>query len=274
MSQLDISKIYIDTRFRASGDETDFTVELPRVFNVPPNTTCWIDDIVIPVSWSSIDSRNNMCYVRFNCGNFQRDTEFAFTPGNYTGAEFQSALSVKLNQSSKTFVAELIFTCVYDLNENILKITITDPRSSSEKSTNPCFFEILNDQRVKDHKKIHSPNTINNIIRNTTTKILTDAGVYSCYIDLYGTRNLYLTSSALSSYDTVSNFGNDTIVKKIPCGANYNQLIVLNSGSVIDGMDVSKRTLRILDFKLVDTNFKTIPLRGNHFSFSIIFKKR
>lgn len=274
MSQLDISKIYIDTRFRTSGDETDFTVELPRVFNVPPNTTCWIDDLVIPVSWSSIDSRNNMCYVRYTCGNFQRDSEFAFTEGNYTGAEFIVALSTKLNLSSKTFTAELTFNCTYDVNENTIKIKITDPRDSTAKIANPCFFEILTDKQVTELKKIYSPNTINTIIRNIKHITLTDASEYSCYIDLFNTRNLYLISSALSSYDTVSNFGNDTIIKKIPCNAPYNSLITLNSGSVIDGMDVSKRTLRILDFKLVDTNFKKIPLRGNHFSFSIIFKKR
>ncbi len=71
------------------------------------------------------------------------------------------------------------------------------------------------------------------------------------------------------SYDTVSNFGMDTIIKKIPCTAGYNKMIFQSSGSTLDGLDVSKRTLRFLDFKLDDSNFRPIPLQGNHFSFSM-----
>ena len=68
--KLDIQKIYIDTRFRTknSKSETDFSVELPRSFNVPDGVTTYIDDIVIPVSWSTIDERNHNCYVAFACG--------------------------------------------------------------------------------------------------------------------------------------------------------------------------------------------------------------
>ena len=65
----DIQKIYIDTRFRTknSKSETDFSIELPRSFNVPNGVTAYIDDIVIPVSWSTIDERNRNCYVAFAC---------------------------------------------------------------------------------------------------------------------------------------------------------------------------------------------------------------
>ena len=35
----------------------------------------------------------------------------------------------------------------------------------------------------------------------------------NCYLDLHGMRNLCLISSALSNYDTNSNFNQDTIVK-------------------------------------------------------------
>ena len=87
------------------------------------------------------------------------------------------------------------------------------------------------------------------------------------YRFVFQTRNLYLTSSALASYDTVSNFGIDTINLKIPCTAKYNQMITQSSGSTLDGLDVSKRTLLFIDFKLVDSSFRTVPLKGNHFSF-------
>ena len=123
-------------------------------------------------------------------------------------------------------------------------------------------------------KTRENPDTINTIIRNTAQTIITEGRPYICYLDLFNTRNLYLTSSALASYDTISNFGNDTIIKKIPCTTGYNTMLVIQSGSTLDGLDVSKRSLRFIDFKLVDSSFRTIPLQGNHFSFSIVFTQK
>ena len=62
-----MQKIYIDSRFRTanSKSETDFNIELPRSFNVPDGVVAHIDDIVVPVSWSTIDERNNIAYVCF-----------------------------------------------------------------------------------------------------------------------------------------------------------------------------------------------------------------
>ena len=59
--KLDIAKIYIDSRFttKKSKSDSDFSIELPRSFNVPDGVVAHIDDIVIPVSWSTVDERNN-----------------------------------------------------------------------------------------------------------------------------------------------------------------------------------------------------------------------
>ncbi len=65
-----MQKIYIDSRFRTanSASESDFTVELPRSFNVPDGVVAHIDDIVIPVSWRTVDSRNNLMSIEFIMG--------------------------------------------------------------------------------------------------------------------------------------------------------------------------------------------------------------
>jgi hypothetical protein len=62
---LDIRKFYIDTRFKAidSKSDSEFFIELPRSLNVPDNCICYIDDIVIPVIWSTIDARNTKLYM-------------------------------------------------------------------------------------------------------------------------------------------------------------------------------------------------------------------
>ncbi len=114
-------------------------------------------------------------------------------------------------------------------------------------------------------------NTINTIIRNTTQTLITETEPDTCYLALFQTRNLYLTSSALASYDTVSNFGIDTIIHTTLCATGYNKLLTQSSGSTLDGLDVSKRPVRFIDFRLVESSFRTIPLQSNRFSLSIIF---
>ena len=277
-----MQKIYIDSRFRTanSKSESDFNVELPRSFNVPDGVVAHIDDIVIPVSWNMIDERNNTAYIAFSCGGTEVEYDLTFVEGNYDGFGFADTLAAFLNTSVIGFthagyVIEPVFVCAYDLRTNNLTISLTDnsDRSGAAKTFAPFQLVFFTDEYLAADGR-SARNTINTIIRNTTRTIITQEAPYKCYIDLFATRNLYLTSSALCSYDTVSNFGMDTKITKIPCAARYNEMIFQSSGSTLDGLDVSKRTLRFLDFKLVDSSFRTIPLQGNHFSFSIVFQQK
>lgn len=281
--KLDITKIYVDTRYRTknSKSETDFNVELPRSFNIPDGVIAHIDDIVLPVSWSTIDERNNTAYIAFSCVGTISEFVFDFLSQNYDGAMFASMLKDYLQTAVHGFthagvVIEPVFTCAYDAGENLLTISFVDNslRSDLVKELAPFGLVFYTDEYLTTESKLSQPTTINTIIRNTERTIITQAKPYTCYLDLFQTRNLYLCSSALASYDIVSNFGMDTIIKKIPCAAGYNKLLVQSSGSTLDGLDVSKRTLRVIDFKLVDSNFRTIPLQGNHFSFSIVFVQK
>jgi hypothetical protein len=275
--KLDMRKIYIDSRFRTanSKSESDFNVELPRSFNVPDGVVAHIDDIVIPVSWKTIDERNNKCYVAFGgVGAGVRESNFAFVPGNYDGAAFATSLAAGLNTAIVGYSVVPVFSCVHDIKENTLKISFVDPRTPLIKAAAPFILEFYTDAFLAGRSK-EPANSINTIIGNMEQDTLVKEDTpYLCYIDLFNTRNLYLTSSALCSYDTVSNFGLDTIIKKIPCTGGYNKMIFQSTGSTIDGLDVSKRTLRYLDFRLVDSSFRTVSLQGNHFSFSIVFEQK
>ena len=273
-----MTKIYIDSRFRTanSKSESDFNVELPRSFNVPDGVVAHIDDIVIPVSWTTIDERNRNGYVRMYSGSTVVDSTFTLVVQNYNGAQFATELSSKLNYAILLVSPLIEFTVIYDHAENMMGIGLVDARTAALQLSNPFNLEFLTDEKIITDPalRIADPRSINCIIRNTKQTFINDATPYTCYLDLFNTRNLYLTSSALCSYDTVSNFGVDTIIKKIPCTASYNHMIFQSSGSTLDGLDVSKRTLRFLDFKLVDSSFRAIPLQGNHFSFSIVFQQK
>jgi hypothetical protein len=119
---------------------------------------------------------------------------------------------------------------------------------------------------------------MNQIIRLTKTTLIkhTPSGdfIYYTNIDLHTTIHLYLHSSVLGSYDTLSNFNMDTIIKTISVRANYNELIFDNSMAGFDYLDVPRRSFQRIDFRLTDSYGNTIKLNNSHWSLSIIFQKR
>jgi hypothetical protein len=65
---LDIKKVYVDTRWRTSDSKssTDFSIELPRSFTIPDNVVAYIDDIVLPVSFPTVDEKHNILHFQMN----------------------------------------------------------------------------------------------------------------------------------------------------------------------------------------------------------------
>jgi len=69
---------------------------------------------------------------------------------------------------------------------------------------------------------------------------------------LHPINNLYLTSSNLGSYDTISAFGSNNVIKKIPITADYGFMIVDQLVSPGDYLNCSNTTLSTLEFHLRD----------------------
>ena len=57
-----IRRIYIDNRLRSSGTGSDFTIELPRSFEVPDQTFAFIDSVLVPNGCPTIHESNNRLY--------------------------------------------------------------------------------------------------------------------------------------------------------------------------------------------------------------------
>ena len=116
---------------------------------------------------------------------------------------------------------------------------------------------------------------MNGILRiGKSSYLLGEASPYKSYIDLFTTRNLYITSSCLASYNIISNFSNDVIIKKVAVKAGYSQMLFDSADAGYDFLDVSKRTLSRIDFKLQDSYGNNIDLRNNHWSFSLVFQEK
>ena len=267
---LDIKKVYIDTRYKTedSNSHSDFFIELPRTLNVPENTICYVTDVVIPVSWSTVDIRNNKLYIYLDWNTYKIYKEITIPVMNYSGPDFAAAVQLGINQAMN---AVIFFSVSYALGDNMLTITQTN------KPEVICYLVSSADLQVGKYwnTTIAKENicSMNGILRIGKSSYKMDVP-YKSYIDLFTTRNLYITSSCLASYNIISNFGNDVIIKKVAVKAGYSQMLFDSADAGYDFLDVSKRSLSRIDFKLQDSYGNNIDLRNNHWSFSLVFQEK
>jgi hypothetical protein len=192
---------------------------------------------------------------------------------NYTGISFALALETAINDDMALFYTTR-FKVDFELIDN--QIILTQTNNFHMQTTLVSSSDLLAGKNwvsvITDKSMLHSMNGILRIGKSSV-RIL-ESTPYTAYLDLFTIRNLYLTSSALASYTNISKFGNDLIVKKIPINAGFGQMPFYNAGSGYDYLDVSKRQLNRIEFRLQDSFGNIVDLRGNHWSLSIVFQIR
>jgi hypothetical protein len=196
---------------------------------------------------------------------------------NYRGETFASELTRVLNETvTAKIVSQLGFEVVFDQNDNQITISQT-----SATYFNTTVVKIISVDDLRAGRLWSGPipetniQSINGMLRIGKYSYQLRADFpYKSYIDLHTTRNLYLTSSAMGSYSNISNFGNDVIIKKIPVTASFGQMLFHNATTGYDYLDVSKRQLNRIDFRLQDSYGNIVNLRNNHWSFSLVFAQR
>ena len=101
MSRLPITKVYIDNRFKTSDSTsyTHFKYELVESLQLPDNTVCFIDDVIIPHSYFNVDSNNNLLYVRRlnDISNTILDIQVTISTNNHTVITLLSSIQSGLD---------------------------------------------------------------------------------------------------------------------------------------------------------------------------------
>ena len=115
--------------------------------------------------------------------------------------------------------------------------------------------------------------TLNTLLKNFTQKAYDATSLLSGYVDMYPLRNIYMTSSGLGNFNTMSVTGDRNIIKKIPVNAGHGEVIFDQTVTGMDYLDCSHQTLSRISFQLKDIFGKTINLHGDHMSFSIVFSR-
>ena len=262
---LTVKKIYIDTRFKTknSNSNSDFKFQLSQTVQLPDNCVCFIDDIIVPHSWYSIEDYNNRLYIRqLDISGAADDRIITIPSQNHTGASL--ALAIKAGLES-AFGAGT-YNAVY--NERKGTITV------STSQANITFMIVTDDwlQDVADWSgaaiDTYNLKSINEVLRNTSN---IDAATYeSGFIDRLNVHNLYMRSN-IGGFSTIGPRGENNIIKKIPVTNDFGYAIYDSVVAAHDYVDVSKQLLSNLEFQITDARGNVVPLHGANWSFSIVF---
>jgi hypothetical protein len=258
------AKIYIDSRFKTNNSVSNshFKYELNESVALPDKCVMFIDDIICPNAWLTVDEDNNKLYVRrFQAVGGNTDEIITISNNNYTSATLRTEIETKLND---TFGAA-VFTVTYDAN--LLRYSIT--------AADTC--KIFTDKELIMGSPVWTGTALNTNNLNSINEILTNTipaqaiTIYTGIVDLRRYHNLYISSPNISSFTSMGARGESNIIKKIPVTSDYGSIIYDNVVANHDWIDVSKLLLKTIEFRISDAYGKTIDLRGMPVSFSLMF---
>ena len=265
---LPVKKLYFDSRFKTKGSvsNSQCKFELSESISLPNNCVCYIDDVIIPHSFFTVEDYNNKLYFRKLLTNgSQVDKIITIPVQNHTGVTIAAAIKSGLDAAFGS--AE--FTCVYNERKGTLTITLN---ISGET------FLIFSDDDLADNVygswtgpafDTNNPKSANEIIRVSGTA--TEMTVYeSGFLDLRNVHNIYITSPNLGHFTSIGPRGERNIVKKVPVSADFGYVIYDSVVSSHDYIDVGKSFLRTIELNLRDVHGNIINLHGANWSCSII----
>ena len=289
-----IKKVYVDSRYKTSDSvsNSDFKFEINESLDLPDNTYCYIDDIVIPHTWYTVEDFNNTFYIVvkrwINYGSTYAAPRYhgyalKISNGNYTGLSIAAEIQEKL----QTSIPDKEFTCSY--NTSTGKLTI--------KGGTDEMFKVLSDMQVssidpalpepwmgwKDNNDIaisldvSNLQSINEVFRNASESTWSPMEPLvneftTEFLDLLNVHNIYIHSSTLGHYNTIGVRGENTIIKKVPVSSSFGYLIMDSIVAPHDKINVSKQLIKTLHFSLKNVHGNVINLHGAHISLSLIFQ--
>jgi hypothetical protein len=252
MSYLGPRKLYIDSRYRASGSHSDFTYQLSQSIEVPHGMVAIIDSVSVANVFQTIDSTRNKLYVDvFN----HSPQVVTLTTGMYNGVTLAAELQTQLNAMGLG-----TFRVVFDTSTGQLRILSTGVGYStfSERSVSRPFdcLEVIGalsgQTMITDGVELTLPH----------------------HVDIAGTRVLYLCSSNFGHYSSLGPRGESDILRAVYIDASNGSFIVDRLANPFEFIECAGQQLQSLRFSLRDGNGQLVDMRGRSIAFSIIFLQK
>ena len=274
-------KVYVNSKYRTSNSRgiSDFQIELRETFEIPDGTIMQVHELAIPNTWYSINSNNQNLYFRHQIiapatpqGITYRRIEIPV--GNYSPPELANAIQTQLNFFFDGGGRSNSYTVTYNTISN--KMTVSSNYAE-------VLFIPLTDADVpsfvgsfSNSVDLNNLNSINEVLSFNVTvgdSFTSSAPWTTGFIKLLHHQDLYISCPELSNnnFHSPSSFSN-AIVKKVPVNASFAGIINDPYG-VTDYayVNVSRRSIRRLTFRITDETGSLIDFNGVNLSFSLLF---
>ena len=276
-------KIYIDTKYKTkdSVSNSNFKIELPETVLLPEKCKAYLDEICIPHSFYTIETGiTDKLYIHASTTGANPPLDYwiiTIPSKTYTGADLAAELANGINLALGG--GSYVGTLAASYNSSTQGITIGTASST-------IIFRVLTENDIATKLQgtwntLQSPYDENDPadLNGEILKLTEGSSPYynvacffkSHFVNLNSIRKLYITSSNLGNYNSIGANSERTIIKKVPVDVDFNYMIHNNQITGLDYIDVSKQTLKTINFRIVTVDGKTVPLHGAHVSFSIIF---
>ena len=91
------------------------------------------------------------------------------------------------------------------------------------------------------------------------------------FIDLLNVHNIYIHCGNIGNYNCIGVRG-DNPIKKVPVSSSFGYLILDSVVAPHDKIDVSRQSIKSMNFTLKNVHGNVINLHGAHISLSLIFQ--
>ena len=277
---LTYKKVYVNSKYRTSNSRgiSDFQIELRETFEIPDGTIMQIHELAIPNTWYSINENNRNLYFQHRVLAPATPTGTTFIRieiplGNYTPPELATTIQRELNFLFDVAGRDNTYMATYNTVSN--KITI-------ESSYNEVIFVVLADSMIasfmgsfSNEVDLNNLNSINNVLNTPQPLDFSTSTVpwVSGFVNLLAHQDIYISCPELSNnnFHSPSAFSN-AIVKKVPVNASFANIINDPYGITnYDFINVSRRSIRKLSFRITDEIGSLINFNGVNLSFSLLF---
>ena len=256
-------KIYIDSRM-GQGTGSDFTVTLKQSVQVPENTVAYIDECIVPNTFTTIDANRCFIYLREQNGAAVTDRRAQIAYGNYAGVDLATAVQAALQVNTALSGS---YTVTFNANKANLKITF----SGTGTFLLGTRTALLTAGQWGGRNFGHNPQDANDVIglsKDATTS--SDSIEFNHMVQLMQFQNVHLTSSSFGNLNQSQGTNGETdIIRRVPIDQPWGNLIHSVHSTTCDWVDVSGHQLDTMSFQLRDPYGRLCDMKGLHISFAI-----
>ena len=272
MSIINSYNLYLNSKYRSSGDNTDASWSLPTPFTKEHEMnyfTCQVMAIDLPYSFKTINDTNNDVLVHITHDAIDADYTLTLTKGNYNInnllIEFDVQLTALCNSipAIATHTPDFVFTYDQDTGRCTLYMTRNGGNALSitiywtGTKANDLFGEILG---FSDYDTIMS---------YTNTGVWTGTNYISNQNVNVAISSVFLRSGNLNqepkNYERQVEFKTSTsdILLKIPINSPFNSVIIYENSNVINRL--TNKVIDSINLYLTSVSYDPIFLNNCHY---------